>query len=120
MSNELNECEVILTNLKWDKWYVGYVAYRKERNENYEYSITLTPKKKRQIMSDWIKNSQVDFCKPNSKTTSYILPSHVGVSNETRRKQNRPWRVMFKGKHVDYFQTFEQAKTAIQACEKII
>ena len=61
MSSELSEYEVFLTNRKWDQWYIGYVAYRKERNENYEYSISLTPKKKRQLMSDWIKNSQIDF-----------------------------------------------------------
>jgi hypothetical protein len=117
MSNELTECEIILTNLKWDAWYVGYMTYRKARNENYEYVISLTPKKKRQIMSDWIKNSHIDFCKPDRKTTHYSLPSCVGVSYETRRKK---WRVYHKGKHIDYFQTFEQAKNARQICEKII
>ena len=35
-----------------------------------------------------------------------------GVSQETRRKQNRPWRATHQGKHLGYFQTFEDAKTA--------
>ncbi len=38
--------------------------------------------------------------------------AHVGVSIETRRKNNR-WRVQFKGKHVDYVQTFEEANQAV-------
>ena len=119
MSSELSEYEVFLTNRKWDQWYIGYVAYRKERNENYEYSISLTPKKKRQLMSDWIKNSQIDFCKPNLSTKSYVLPSVVGITLETRRKQNRPWRATYKGKHIDYFQTFEHACEALKKTKEL-
>ena len=46
MSKDLTDCEIILTNYKWDHWYPHYVEYRKSRDEKFEYSITLTPKKK--------------------------------------------------------------------------
>jgi hypothetical protein len=44
------------------------------------------------------------------------MQSFRGVTFETRKKTNRPWRsVIYKnGKniHIDYFQTFEEAKAA--------
>ena len=105
--------------MKWDKWYIGYVVYREERNENYEYSISLTPKKKRQLMSDWIKNSQIDFCYPNSKTTTYNLPRFIGITYESRAKGKRPWKATNGRKHVDYYKTFEQACDALNEAKKI-
>ena len=46
MSKDLTDCEIILTNYKWDHWYPNYVIYRKSRDENFVYQVTLTPKKK--------------------------------------------------------------------------
>ena len=119
MSSELSEYEVFLTNRKWDQWYIGYVEYRKERNENFEYSISLTPKKKRQLMSDWIKNSQIDFCKPNSKTTTYNLPRFIGITYESRSKGKRPWKATNGRQHIDYYTTFEQACEALKKAKEL-
>ena len=112
MSKDLSDCEIILTNYKWDHWYPNYIEYRKSRDENFVYQITLTPKKKRQLMTDWIKNSKMDFCYPTKETLVYNLPSATGVSYETRRKTNRPWRVEYKSKFLGYYQTFEEAVKA--------
>ncbi len=112
MSNDLSDCEIILTNYKWDHGYPNYVIYRKSRDENFVYQITLTPKKKRQLMSDWIKNSKMDFCYPTKETLQYNLPSATGVSYETRRKANRPWRVDYQSIFLGYYQTFEEAVKA--------
>ena len=112
MSKDLTDCEIILTNYKWDHWYPNYVIYRKSRDENFVYQVTLTPKKKRQLMSDWIKNSKIDFCFPSKETLVYNLLSATGVSYETRRKTNRPWRVEYKSKFLGYYQTFEEAVKA--------
>ena len=119
MSKDLTECEIILTNYKWDHWYPNYVIYRKSRGEIFEYSITLTPKKKRQLMTDWIRNSKIDFCFPTKETLVYNLPSATGVSYETRKKQNRPWRVEYKAKFLGYYQTFEEAVKAREEKELI-
>ena len=118
MSKELSEYEVIMTNMKWDKWYPNYVEYRKDRNENFEYAITLTPKKKRQIMSDWIKNSKIDFCYPGQIVCDYCLPTVAGVSYEPHGHKSRPWRARHKGKHINYFSTFEEARKAIKILMK--
>ena len=109
MSKDLTDCEIILTNYKWDHWYPNYVIYRKSRDENFVYQVTLTPKKKRQLMSDWIKNSKIDFCYPTKETLVYNLPSSPEVSYETRRKLNKPWRVNYMGKFLGYYQTFDEA-----------
>ena len=115
MSKDLTEYEIIMTNMKWDKWYPNYVEYRKSRDENFEYVISLTPKKKRQIMSDWIKNSKIDFCFPGKEIDYYHLPTVAGVNYEARRKNNRPWRATYKREHIDYFQSFDQAVERLKA-----
>ncbi len=112
MSKDLTDCEIILTNYKWDHWFPNYVIYRKSRDENFVYQVTLTPKKKRQLMSDWIKNAKSDFCFPSKETLVYNLLSATGVSYETRRKNNRPWRVRHNSKHLDYYHIFEEAVKA--------
>ena len=109
MSNDLSHCEIILKNYKWDLRYPNYIKYKKSRDEKFEYSFTLTPKKKRQLMTAWIKNSKIDFCFPNKETLVYNLPSATGVSYETRRKNNRPVRVNYKSKFLGYYQTFDEA-----------
>ena len=119
MSSELSAYEVFLTNRKWDQWYIGYVEYRKERNENYEYSISLTPKKKRQLMSDWIKNSQIDFCFPNRKTTSYNLPRVVGISYEKLSQTRYEFRARDGKTHLGHFRTFEQACEALKKAKEL-
>ena len=57
----ITDHEINAINLKWQKWYPNYVIYRTNKNEPYEYSITLTVLKKRQIMGDWLKNEGLDF-----------------------------------------------------------
>ena len=109
MSKDLSDCEIILTNYKWDLWYPNYIKYKQSRDEKFEYSFTLTPKKKRQLMTAWIKNSKIDFCFPNKETFIYNLPSSPEVSYETRRKLNKPWRVNYMGKFLGYYQTFDEA-----------
>ena len=57
----ITDMEIAVVNAKWDTWYPNYVIYRKSKNEPYEYSITLTVLKKRQILGDWLKNEKLDF-----------------------------------------------------------
>ena len=54
----------------------------------------------------------MDFRYPTKETLVYNLPSATGVSYETRRKTNRPWRVDYKSKFLGYYQTFEEAVKA--------
>ena len=119
MSSDVSEYEVLLTNMKWDQWYIGYVEYLKERNENYEYSISLTPKKKRQLMSDWIKNSQIDFCFPTRKTTSCTLPRVIGISYEKRSQTRYEFRARDGKNHIGYFITFDQACEALKKAKQL-
>ena len=57
----ITDMQIAIVNAKWDKWYPNYVIYRKSKNENFEYSMSLTVLKKRQIMGDWLKNEKMDF-----------------------------------------------------------
>ncbi len=111
MSNELSEYEILLTNMNWDNWYVGYVVYRKERNANYEYSISLTSKKKRQLMSDWIRIHILTFVIQIQKQphTRFIV-----ITYGSRSKGKRPWKATHGRKHVDYYKTFEQVCEALK------
>ncbi len=54
----------------------------------------------------------MDFCYSTKATLVKNLPSATGVSYETRRKANRPWRVDCKSKFLGYYQTFEEAVKA--------